>query len=138
MDELNELLGLEDLPEGAICECGTQDYEELHEQQKLFVDGQDVYVDVIVIHCKICGCKETDERAEQARHIAVCEARKLLTPDEIRTIREELGDSVQSFSERTGISTASIEKFEKGRVFQSDSQDNVLRMINIRDEREGG
>lgn len=53
----------------------------------------------------------------------------LLTPEEIRTKREQLGLTQQQLAELLGLGGNSLSRWEKGRVYQSRSLDKLLRVI---------
>lgn len=53
----------------------------------------------------------------------------LLTPAEIRTGRERLGQSQQELQELLGLGGNSLSRWENGRVYQARSLDTLLRII---------
>jgi putative zinc finger/helix-turn-helix YgiT family protein len=71
--------------------------------------------------------------AARLRHEAVCRARGLLTPREIRRIREQIASSPEEFWRLTGIGVATVGRWERGGLLQNRSMDRYLRLLG-RDE----
>ena len=53
----------------------------------------------------------------------------MLSPEEIKALRERLGKTQQEFAELTGIGEATISRWERGRLLQNRANDNFLRLI---------
>ena len=112
------------------CDCPAAPAESLQTETVYFGDDrEEISVSVPVRTCIECGFEFTDLRAEQIRRDAVYRHQDLLTPDEIASVRTSLGMSRRAFSEAFGIPTASMERWEKGRLFQNKSSDTLLRML---------
>ena len=79
--------------------------------------------------CDACGEVFFGPEAILLRHNAVCRKLRLLTPEEIKTIREQLGLSQSQLADLTGIGVASISRWERGRLLQNRAYDNLLRLI---------
>lgn len=79
--------------------------------------------------CSACGFAYTDEAGEEARHEAVCRHLGVLTPHEIREIRERQGLSQAAFAKLTRFGEASIKRWEAGLVIQNASADQFLRLL---------
>jgi putative zinc finger/helix-turn-helix YgiT family protein len=92
-------------------------------------DLVELSAEVPVWTCPDCGDQYTDERAEDARHAAVCEYLGRLTPDEIKTLREGLNLSQSQWAELTGIGIASIKRWETGHLIQGLAMDRYLRLL---------
>jgi putative zinc finger/helix-turn-helix YgiT family protein len=114
-----------------ICGCGTGTLHDVAVMEQVMVeeDGTSIAVEVPAVRCDRCGATYTDHRAEPVRRAAVCRHFGLLTPEEIRAIRTSLDISRPKFSEAFGIPTASLERWENGRLMQNDSMDTLLRVI---------
>jgi DNA-binding transcriptional regulator YiaG len=67
--------------------------------------------------------------AAKVRHEAVCRASGLLTPSEIKAIREKFGWSQQYLADLTGLGIATISRCERGRLLQNRSTNKVLQAI---------
>ena len=78
--------------------------------------------------CARCGAGFESESAWDARDDAASEALGLLSAPQILAARTRLGWSRRELSERTGIGTASIFRWETRRKRQSRSNDMLLRM----------
>lgn len=78
--------------------------------------------------CEECGAEYFDHVAEEVKHDAVCQYLGLLCPREIRSIRESYGTQAD-FASLTGISPASLSRWETGASIQSRPYDNFLRLL---------
>ncbi len=63
------------------------------------------------------------------RHEAVCRHLGLLTPAEIRGLRERYNLSRAAFARMTGFGDATLARWEKGEVVQNASSDRYLRLL---------
>lgn len=89
-----------------------------------------VSADVPVHSCPACGESFVSEIGETARHAAICHAMRRLTPQEIHSLRHErLRLSRKNFAELSGIGEASLARWESGELIQSESNDNLLRLL---------
>jgi DNA-binding transcriptional regulator YiaG len=80
--------------------------------------------------CADCGASFIGESGEVARHEAVCAAMNRLTPHEILTLRQnKLRLSRKALSVLSGIGEASLARWEAGELIQSESNDNLLRLL---------
>lgn len=80
--------------------------------------------------CADCGASFIGESGEVARHEAICAALNRLTPREILTLRQnKLRLSRKALSELSGIGEASLARWEAGELIQSESNDNLLRLL---------
>lgn len=118
------------------CEaCGEKAVSQ-HEVEQTFDygDGDDAAVlraVVPVYSCSACGLEYTDDEAEDIRHRAVCQHLGVLTPNDIRDLRQKThGLSREDFSAITGISTASLARWETGALIQSPAYDRYLRLLH--------
>lgn len=85
--------------------------------------------DVPVERCDSCGMTASGPAAARVRHEAVCRAAGLLTPSEIKAIREQFDWSQQYLAELTGFGVATISRWERGRLLQNRSTNKVLQAI---------
>ena len=86
-------------------------------------------VEVPVYRCGVCDFGFTDERAERLRHEAVCDHLGVLTPAEIRRIRERHGMTRAQFAQVTGLGEASLNRWENGLNIQTHANDRYLRLL---------
>lgn len=97
--------------------------------------GQNVQV-VGIPHGLCSGCGEAYlgiDEMEQLQKAAVDQERQahgLLQPDEIRSLRAELGNISQARLERLlGVGAKTVVRWEKGTVFQSATADRLMRLL---------
>lgn len=92
-----------------------------------------IYVALPIHTCAKCGFQTLDENAERLRHEAVCQHLHVLSPREIKAIRDRRGLSRPEFSKLTGIGEASLGRWERGAGVQSLAYDRYLRLIDTTD-----
>lgn len=112
--------------------CKSADMQELLESETFPYgeEGTEITANVPVLRCKNCGFAYTDQRAEMARHAAVCSQMGLLSPDEMRHIRKTvLAMSREAFHAAYGLSSASVERWENGKLFQNEAADTLIRAL---------
>jgi putative zinc finger/helix-turn-helix YgiT family protein len=85
-----------------------------------------------IYRCLDCGETIMDADGEDARHDAICKAMGRLTPREILTMRKALRLSQREFADLSGLGEASIGRWEAGELIQSESNDNLLRLLSNR------
>ena len=86
-------------------------------------------VDVPLLRCSACGFEYLDEEAEQLKHEAVCGNFGVLSPAEIRRIREHHQMTRARFAEVTGLGEASLNRWEKGLTIQTQGNDRYIRLL---------
>lgn len=79
--------------------------------------------------CRSCEFTYLDDEAEDIRHNAVCRHLGVLTPAEIRGIREAYGMSQADFARATGLGEATVGRWENGLVIQNVANDLYLRLL---------
>ncbi len=94
-------------------------------------DPQTVHVELPIHTCVKCGFQTLNENAERLKHIALCQHLGVLTPEEIRDIRDLRGLSRSEFSDLTGIGKASLGRWERGTSVQSLAYDRYLRLLSL-------
>jgi DNA-binding transcriptional regulator YiaG len=67
--------------------------------------------------------------AAKVRHEALCRATGLLTPAEIKAIREQFGWSQEHLADLTDFGVATISRWERGRLLQNRSNNKFLQAI---------
>jgi putative zinc finger/helix-turn-helix YgiT family protein len=85
--------------------------------------------DVPVERCDSCGMIASGPAAAKVRHEAVCRAAGLLTPSEIKAIRDQYGWSQQYLADLTAFGVATISRWERGRLLQNRSNNKILQAI---------
>jgi putative zinc finger/helix-turn-helix YgiT family protein len=86
---------------------------------------------VPVEKCDKCGEVLSGPAAAWVRHEAICRAAGLLTPSEIKAIREKFGWLQQHLADLTGLGIATISRCERGRLMQNRSTNVIL--LGLRD-----
>jgi putative zinc finger/helix-turn-helix YgiT family protein len=97
-------------------------------------DGKEIMVVAEDVPVKVCDNPECAEElsgpeAASIRHMAICRALGLLTPGEIRAIRERLELTQAEFARLTRLGEATICRWERGRLLQNPAMDCYLRLI---------
>ena len=86
-------------------------------------------VNVPVRRCDTCEFEYLDEVAERAKHEAVCEHLGVLSPVEIRRIRDHHRMTRAGFAQMTGLGEASLNRWENGLTIQTQANDRYLRLL---------
>lgn len=116
--------------------CSETTVTEIEQVESFFYgeDRNEIQVLLPVLKCSNCNFEFTDERAETIRREAIYSHRNLLPPQQIRAVRKNLNMSRREFQDAYGVSCASMERWENGRLFQSESIDTLLRLLSDRDK----
>lgn len=88
-------------------------------------------VDLLVRRCDACDLEFLDHEGERLRHEAVCRHLGVLTPAEIRGIRQRFGMTRAAFAELTGFGEATLNRWENGSVVQNRANDRYLRILAL-------
>jgi putative zinc finger/helix-turn-helix YgiT family protein len=81
-----------------------------------------------VPRCKSCGELIFDIDADEQIHQALREQLGLLSPEQIRGNREELGVSQRELAEQLGVAVETISRWENGVLIQTRAMDRYLRL----------
>jgi putative zinc finger/helix-turn-helix YgiT family protein len=108
----------------------TERFEEESDCGKVVVVAENVPVEV----CKACGEVFSGPEAWRIRDEARCRAFGLLTPQEIRVLRERLGLTQQAFARLIGIGADTLAEWEGGRLIQDRAMDCYLRLLDTHPE----
>jgi putative zinc finger/helix-turn-helix YgiT family protein len=111
---------------------GTKFRLERREQRFLYGrEGEASEIAAIVpVHtCKNCGFEFTGEGAEEARHEAICRHLRLMTPREIKALREKYEMTRAEFAELSRLGTASLARWEAGILIQNGANDQLLYLL---------
>ena len=79
--------------------------------------------------CGHCAFEYYDKAGQEARHAAVCRHFGVLTPAEIRQLRERHELSRAEFADLTGLGEATIARWERGALIQNVGNDRFLRLL---------
>ena len=89
-----------------------------------------VTVRLPVRRCGHCDFDFLDDEGERLKHEAVCRHLGVLTPEDIRRIREHLGLSRSALAKLTGVGEALLSQWENGIKIQSPRYDRCLRTLS--------
>jgi len=124
--------------EGRCCStCGQQTLQFRKIEDEFDYGPDDERIKIIahavpVLICQNPDCGETlfGPEAARVRHEAICLALGLLTPNQIKTIRERLAHSQADFARLTGFGVATLSRWERGRLLQTQAFDRYLRILD--------
>ena len=116
-------------------QCGTGGVR-TSQHRHTFTYGSDesafeLTVDVPLRRCTSCGFEYLDEEAEQLKHQTVCRGFGVLSPGEIRRIRERHQMTRARFAEVTGLDEASLNRWENGLTIQTQGNDRYIRLLAL-------
>jgi DNA-binding transcriptional regulator YiaG len=81
--------------------------------------------------CSACGLEFTRESAERARHDAVCRHLGVMTPGEIRALRNSYVLTQSEFARLTRIGEASLSRWENSLSVQNGGYDQFLYLLTF-------
>jgi len=115
--------------------CGHLSLEQrlVHERFEYGGEDKTVWVEVENVPVEVCGhCGEpfSGPAAAAVRHDAICKTLGLLTPADIRALRERFAMTQEQFAVSTGIGVATISRWERGRWVQTRAHDRLLRTLD--------
>ncbi len=120
-------------PDRTCPNCGSDRLERRSHVEKFSFESGGVSYPVSATFpfyvCRNCGEQFISDDGEEARHEAICHAMKRLTPTQIVELRNELSLSRKAFAELAGVGEASLARWESGAQIQSESNDNLLRLL---------
>jgi DNA-binding transcriptional regulator YiaG len=82
--------------------------------------------------CRDCGFEFLDSVAEERQHDAVCRHLGVMTPAEIRQIRQKAGSlSRGEFAKISRVGEASLGRWERGELIQNAANDQLLYLLTF-------
>jgi HTH-type transcriptional regulator/antitoxin MqsA len=114
--------------------CGSLSARPMSEKRQVIIGRRRTTTQDEYIRCDACGAEyATPEQVERTQQRAVAQIRTeegLLTPQDIRRIREKycLSQARLELLLRTGPKT--VVRWERGTVFQSAAADTLLRLLD--------
>ena len=106
----------------------------MHPHKYIYGTGESAIELPIILpvrRCDPCDFEYLDEVGEELQHTALCEHFGVLTPAEIRGIREHHGMTQARFAQITGIGEASLNRWENGLNIQTHAYDRYLRLLAL-------
>ncbi len=92
-------------------------------------EAANIEAEVLVGICTACGFEFTDWRGAAKRHEAVCRHLGVLTPSEVRGVREQRDFTQAQLALALGIGVASVDRLERGTSIQNVAIDALLRKL---------
>jgi len=126
---------------GGTCpECGKGQLFLIYESEEFDYELGDEKLRVKVENvplekCDQCGEVIAGTSAFRLRHDAICRTAGFYTPSEIRELRENLGLSQTEFAQLAGVGTATVSRWERGRLLQNRGNDNLLFLLTLESNR---
>lgn len=117
--------------------CGVGKLEEVTGEFKTEVVGPDGRPMALAVpnlhwrHCESCSEDLLGHNASEAITRAHRAALKLLTAEEIRSLRQKLGKTQGQMSSLLGIGEKTFCRWESGTHFQSEAFDRYLRLLDL-------
>jgi DNA-binding transcriptional regulator YiaG len=133
----DDLICDENRPVTLCPECGSQDVETLQETESFDHGGRETPIRVTatlpIKHCRKCKFAFEDGETEMARHEAACAQLGVLTPKQIRSIRETAGLSREEFARQARLDVVALGHWEYGHVIQNSAYDDYLYLLSFAD-----
>jgi DNA-binding transcriptional regulator YiaG len=121
-------------PEGATCPyCEQPATTTLLDDTLTYGSGKDaidLHLQLPVRRCNACDFDFVDHVGERIRTEAVYRHHGLLTPWDIRALREQRDMSRAAFAQITGLGEATIKRWEAGAISQNRGYDRYLRLLD--------
>lgn len=117
--------------------CGSNNLSsETIDEEFQYGDKDDAIIlsaSIPVYHCASCGFSFTTDEASDIKHEIVCRHLGVLTPTEVRGVRDQYKLSQVEFSELSKIGKASLARWETGVLIQNQANDNLLYLLSFPD-----
>jgi putative zinc finger/helix-turn-helix YgiT family protein len=122
--------------ENATCpECGSRKLTRSQEEYRFpygkGTDAVELSAAVEVEKCGDCGFSCMGPAAERACHEAICEHLGVMTPSQIKGLRDYHGLKQAEFSKITGLGEATLSRWERGIVIQNKAYDHYLYLLGL-------
>ena len=118
-------------PEERCPSCGEPGVQWRDAQHEIIhgVGKEAVWLKVMVPvgKCSVCEYEFIGEAAQIKAHDAVCRHLGVLTPSEVREVREQRGLSHAQLAHELGVDEARVKRWERGAGVQSVEHDALLR-----------
>ena len=119
-----------------VCpDCGKSELETIRQKHN-FTYGVGTTAEKITAvlpfrHCPGCGLRFLDHEGEEAMHEAFCRHLGVMTPSEIKKLRQSYGLSRKEFAQLTRFGEAPIARWERGALIQNAANDQLLRLLSF-------
>ena len=116
-------------------ECGSSKLTSSQEEYRFTygkgAEAVELSAVVEVEKCGDCGFSCMGPAAEQACHEAICEHLCVMTPSQIKVLRDRYGLTQAEFSKITGLGEATLSRWERGIIIQNKAYDNYLYILGL-------
>lgn len=133
MNDRNNVIRLERNTTAECPSCENIGAEVRREQQSFpYGVGEDqvlLKVELPVAYCSVCDLEFIDQEGELIKHDAVCRHLGLMTPSDVKDVREMNQMTKVDFSRVTGLGEASLSRWERGTTIQNAGIDNFLYLL---------
>ena len=122
---------------GERCPSCGHDAIETTEIERTFPFGEGAHAvelstNVPLRRCRECGFEFLDAEAEERQHEAVCRHLGVMTPSEVRAVRQKVGGlSRGEFARMTRLGEATIGRWERGELVQNAANDQLLYLLTF-------
>ena len=82
-----------------------------------------------VVSCSKCGAQVIDRYARLQMHEAWCRSNGILSPRQIRLIRNTLGLTIEDFARLLGFGSASVGRWERGMLVPNESSNRLMKLL---------
>jgi putative zinc finger/helix-turn-helix YgiT family protein len=116
--------------------CGHGTVQTTHIEHKFpYGDGDhrvELSATLPLRRCLECGVEFFDSVAEDLQHEAVCRHLGVMTPAEVRAVRQKAGSlSRAEFARITRLGEATIGRWERGELIQNAANDQLLYLLTF-------
>ena len=80
---------------------------------------------------RLCNFLQTDQKTVAQNNKTSVGGHETMTPEEVRSIRMNLNQTIREFSKNTGIGAASLCRWEQGSLIQNRAMDNYLFLLSL-------
>ncbi|MBW8015229.1 MAG: hypothetical protein FVQ82_03510 [Planctomycetes bacterium] len=94
-------------------------------------DAVELQTQVPVRVCASCKCEYMDFEADEACHEAICQYKKVMTPNQIKALRSLHSYTQGEFSKITRLGEATLSRWERGAIIQNGAYDNYLYLLGF-------
>ena len=118
-------------------ECGSRRVESTEKQHKFLygteADKVELSAKVPVRKCEDCGFSFFDHVFEEICHNVVCRHLGVMTPTQIKDLRNLYNLTQAQFSEFTKLGEATLSRWERGAIIQNQAYDNYLYLLGFKE-----
>jgi putative zinc finger/helix-turn-helix YgiT family protein len=108
----------------------TERFAQETDEGRITVVAENVPVEI----CPACGETFSGSVAGRIRDEAICRALGLMTPTEVRGLREQLGVTTAELARLTGIAETTLSELEQGHMLLNRTLDRYLRVLTAHPE----